>query len=87
MRLERRRHNSQRPLSPVELEFHPNWSGQGGEPYITFKGVDNIWYFLHFESIDEAKAMLSQAHIAYGNVCDKIAMDELKAQHGIRRDQ
>jgi hypothetical protein len=72
---------SQRQMKPVILTFWPNWSGQGGEPSITFEGDDGKWYRLHFNSIDEAKEMLSQAHIAYGNVCNQVALDELKSRY------
>lgn len=85
MRFEHGKKGSQRKLKPIELTFVPNWSGQGGEPYITMEGDDGKWYSLHLDSITEAKALLSQAHIAYGNVCDKEAMDELKAQFGIKK--
>lgn len=86
MRLEHGKKGSQRKMKPIQLKFFPNWGGQGGTPYITMEGDDGKWYMLHFNGEEEAREMLSQAHIAFHNICDERILDDLKLQLGIRKD-
>lgn len=70
MLLHRRKHGSQRRMAPIKLEVMPNASG---DPDITFKGGDGIWYVLTPESHAEMKLLLSEAHIVHHNWPDECA--------------
>lgn len=72
-------------MAPIELTFLPNYVGDGGEPFITMEGSDRKWYMLCLDSIEEAKVLLSQAHIAYGNICEQDALNTLKESYGIKK--
>ena len=66
MRLHRRKHGSQRPAQPKTATFLANYAGQGGNTELGFKiGEEYIWFV--FESDDEVKELLSQAHIIHHN--------------------
>lgn len=86
MRLEHGKKGSHRKMRPIELKFLPNWGGQSGTPYITMEGDDNKWYMLHFEDAEEAREMLSQAHIAFHNINDNLILEDLKRRAGIIRE-
>lgn len=83
MHLVVRKKGSQRAMAPVKLEFEYNSAGQGGVPYLTFSGADGKYYMIHFENIEEARTLLSQAHIVWANVCDEEALNTIKRQHGV----
>lgn len=67
MRLQRRKHGSQRAKAPIKLKLHPNFVGSGGDATITFKGEDGVWYTLEPETEADVKALLSQVHIVHHN--------------------
>lgn len=87
MRLEHGKKGSQRKMKPIQLTFQPNWGGQGGVPYITMEGDDGKWYMLHFDDEAECREMLSQAHIAFHNICDEANIEHLKRQFGIKKPE
>lgn len=84
MRLEHGKKGSPRRMKPIRLKFWPNWGGQSGTAYITMEGDDNKWYTLHFEDTEEAREMLSQAHIAFHNIHNNLILEDLKKAVGLR---
>lgn len=46
--------------------FEANFVGQGGSNKLILK-LDNEWLVIHFETGEEVKQLLSQAHIIYAN--------------------
>ena len=85
MKLEHGKKGSRRKMKPIELTFFPNWGGQGGVPYITMEGDDGKWYTLHFDSVEECREMLSQAHIVFHNMNDELVLNDLKEKLGVRK--
>lgn len=79
----RRKGGSQRSMKTVDLEFEPNWGGQGGNPYMCFKGDDGIYYQLVFRTEEDMREMLSQAHIAFHNYRSEEELNEAKRKAGV----
>lgn len=80
MYLVTRKKGAQRSSKPIELTFCPNFTGQGGEALVTLLGSDGRYYILAIDSLEEGKELLSQAHIAYHNVVDKLHKAEVIAE-------
>ncbi len=70
MMLHQRVNGSQRTKAPVKLNFWPNVTGQGGEPHLMFRNEAGDWVWLTFDSEDEVRELLSQAHIIHHNFSD-----------------
>jgi hypothetical protein len=66
MKLIKRRRGSTRTSKPVSFKFHPNYAGQFGLPDITLETEDQ-YLILVFETEDEVRELLSQAHIVNAN--------------------
>lgn len=84
MHLVTRRKGSQRRANSIPITFEPNFSGQGGVPFMTLIGEDDKYYMIHFDGIEEARQLLSHAHIVWANVCEEEALNTLKELHGVR---
>jgi hypothetical protein len=61
-----RRHSSQRASAQEDMSFEPNFAGQGGYPYLALRAGDK-YHIIHFETAEEVKELLSQAHIIHHN--------------------
>jgi hypothetical protein len=61
-----RHHGSQRPSTTEDMSFKPNFAGQGGNPYLVLR-TGNKYHIIHFETAEEVKELLSQAHIIHHN--------------------
>jgi hypothetical protein len=61
-----RRKGSQRTSKPTKVEFYPNYSGQDGLKDLILV-TDQEYLTLEFESEEEVKQLLSQAHIIHHN--------------------
>lgn len=71
MLLRKRKHGSQREYKPRQVEFYDNFSGQGGtKELILWDEVSKEYIILEFESEDEVRKLLSQAHIIFHNYYD-----------------
>lgn len=69
MRFWSRRSASQRKSKERQLVFVPNWGGQGGSANIALHDkVEDVYYILEPTTIEEARELLSQAHICYANM-------------------
>lgn len=71
MHMTRRKFGSQRLSKSVPFVFEPAFTGEGGEPALVLK-TDTEYIILTFEDLEEAKQLLSSAHITYHNVVDEM---------------
>lgn len=62
----------QRPGVPIPVRFEPNLAGQGGGATLTLRTAAK-WIVLHFETEEEVRELLSQAHIIHHNWSPKNA--------------
>lgn len=82
---------SQRSAKPIDVEFFPNMSGQGGESHLTLieagKKGDELkgskYFQLVFASADEVRELLSQSHIVHHNFYDELQRTEAKRAAGV----
>lgn len=71
MKLVKRMHGSQRASKHKNVEFEPNFAGQNGAPFLTFKTEEGQYLMFHFESLDELRELSSQAAILWHNWRDE----------------
>ena len=82
---------SQRSAEPVKVEFFPNYTGQGGQPFLQIEEEGVVgearkgkrYWLLSFESPEEVRQLLSQAHIVHHNFYDELRLNEAKRAAGL----
>lgn len=52
------------------VKFVPNCAGQGGEKFIKLRDENDTVFILTFETEEEVRQLLSQAHIIHHNFND-----------------
>lgn len=68
MKLRKRKNGSQREGKASDIKFWPNLTGQGGEPHLMFRDQETgEWIWIEFETEEEVRELLSQAHIVHHN--------------------
>lgn len=69
MILHQRKQGSQQRKAGRTIHFLPNWAGQGGmkELVLVIEGERDEYLTIEFESEEEVRVLLSQAHIVFQN--------------------
>ncbi|MFK3857785.1 hypothetical protein [Agrobacterium pusense] len=71
MQLITRKYGSQRTSKPVSVTIEPNWGGQGGSQRFVLKDENDRYLIIVPESEEEARQLVSAAHIVMHNYRDE----------------